>query len=1132
MNSPENPVRFSHLRYDRSPAPFDALNQFRPIAAFACPTGPRRRIGGHLTTSDKLDRTDLNKMSASDLSALLRARPGLIIGPSWCYGKGTLTELTQKFSLADPPRNDLTYFDAITTSIRQATIDHAEAERRVKTYFNRPVLQRSHKAAKLRWSAVLSLCLDGAFDNDLRQQSSGRPAASRVTSVREFGRVLPPRTVPIFRLLGDVETDDVVLTTSAYKIRVTTWPHAARAFVDLVKAAPVICLGMADCNWGLAEILAPLMASAFGAPHALVFLEEDPLLEDPLIRELTKGRTSLVSVSASASELLAIADSAEQEIQTAFSFGVTDDPVPAALAQFQDLVVLVNAQLAATVRAGERNTLHELLFSPSAARWDPFTHRLDFRRSFEAPLLDDIRSIRETLGPACAVIIRGSAATGKTTFAKRLAYELARLGDPVLWLRPWFYQDGRRVFGDAIRALAKAVPEQQKTVTVVMDDPLAFGGITPTDVASQAEAVGLRLILIAIVRSSDWSAAHDHAHFTGSLPVLSELDVPDSLDDAEWSEFPKYLTEHGIHPSEQVARTALETAPRSTKDTLSTLYWHLPQTRQRISQSIKEEYFRLGDMAGLSRVLIGAYEADSATLKKAYEIVSVADRYRTPVPVEVMVASLAIGYDEWMRSLGTGSVWGLLYADESAQFEGAAYRPRNSIVTDTIVTSLNSGRLSHAGELGILLDVLASCQGSSPVYREFCVRLLVPGEKLADITYDDGLHLYDTALTALPVSDRTLLHHKALWIKKRGKDPLGAMEVLRQALATPSYPYASRSEAEQHIYTSMAATELDALATGKVSQSTGVPEILRYLERSRSDTFFNPSAVHVEAGLIYRLLKHATVTEADTLTLVNNALARIDRTVLVLLNHPVTSLHVAKDLEYLNDVRERIVSNISTARNLELAADELWDSARRQDGFVVAARRLYKIALDSTKGTDFNAAYSYCTNAIAKIRSADAPISPAFAEAILQLYYHWRVLRVTRKESPGGPVDWSEIRELCQIVLHDTSLTRETIYRYILALAQYHLGELSSSTARFETIRKQAMPARVLHTARDYFMSSEGVPKALQGKMRRVSGAKFIYVDELKADFHVARNEMWGHDGELEQFFLRFSFAGPVAVHS
>ena len=107
-----------------------------------------------MSNRGSLDRLEPNKVSGGDLAALLRARPGLIIGPSWCYGKDTLAGLSEQFSSVEPPRPDLPYHEAITDSLRSGACDQAEVDRRVKAYFNKKVLARVHKTAKLRWSAV------------------------------------------------------------------------------------------------------------------------------------------------------------------------------------------------------------------------------------------------------------------------------------------------------------------------------------------------------------------------------------------------------------------------------------------------------------------------------------------------------------------------------------------------------------------------------------------------------------------------------------------------------------------------------------------------------------------------------------------------------------------------------------------------------------------------------------------------------------------------------------------------------------------------------------------------------------------------------------------------------------------
>ena len=72
--------------------------------------------------------------------------------------------------------------------------------------------------------------------------------------------------------------------------------------------------------------------------------------------------------------------------------------------------------------------------------------------------------------------------------------------------------------------------------------------------------------------------------------------------------------------------------------------------------------------------------------------------------------------------------------------------------------------------------------GSQPAYRDFCLRTLVSNEQLDRLEYQEGLELYDLALESLPYPDRTLKHHKGLWIKNKGKDPILAAKVIEDAL--------------------------------------------------------------------------------------------------------------------------------------------------------------------------------------------------------------------------------------------------------------------------------------------------------------------------------------------------------------
>src|SRR6202041_2850892 len=121
---------------------------------------------------------------------------------------------------------------------------------------------------------------------------------------------------------------------------------------------------------------------------------------------------------------------------------------------------------------------------------------------------------------------------------------------------------------------------------------------------------------------------------------------------------------------------------------------------------------------------------------------------------------------------------------------------------------------------------------------------------------------------------------------------------------TKAYPYSARAEAEEHIHTSLAATILDALDSGLIDLKQAILEILLHVDRARSDAFFNPRAVHVQANLMLRLTsKIANDESADTFNLLNQAFDAVDSALLVLRN-PLKSRkdHSTKDIEFLEDV--------------------------------------------------------------------------------------------------------------------------------------------------------------------------------------------------------------------------------------
>src|SRR5439155_8378235 len=114
-----------------------------------------------------------------------------------------------------------------------------------------------------------------------------------------------------------------------------------------------------------------------------------------------------------------------------------------------------NAHLTTNIRSAERGRLHDLLFSPSVPRWDPYVYELDFPRTSAVETVNRVKTLLSFGFVEGACVLTGTAASGKTTALKRMAYDLAKSTHYVVWFRPWFYQDSQSALNDLFSALAK-----------------------------------------------------------------------------------------------------------------------------------------------------------------------------------------------------------------------------------------------------------------------------------------------------------------------------------------------------------------------------------------------------------------------------------------------------------------------------------------------------------------------------------------------------------------------------------------------------------------------------------------------------------------------------------------------------
>lgn len=1072
-------------------------------------------------------------LTLDDADVVLRGHVGLICGPAISRPAASFPALAasivKKFGVIDGLGYQRSGEEAVRSGVK---VDDLKALIREEVS-SAVAFANLKRVAAVRWSAVLSLSLDSSLEAELRRVSETRPSSTTVTEVVRFLLVLPQKTTPVFKLLGTVDTFDFAYSETTYSARRATWRYAFTSFADRIKAAPVMCLGLENCGSMLVDVLAELLAERRTTLSPLIFVKaefDQPALS--ALGEITAGRTRIAFIDATLTDVVTRLRDLEIAGPTL--------PLPLheliansnRLAPFQDLVAIVNSQLSSPINKDESSQLLDLLFSPALARWDPFYHKLDFRRSMGSTMFDALQiAVRRKKNPPGYVLI-GGAASGKTTIAKRVAFDLAAKGHFVMWFRRAFYPNIQTMLIDFFRVVGE-VADKSKRFFFFVDDPVGLGSTTVRTIANAAEARNIKCTFVLVVRASDWRT-REHTDITGELDIVKEFVLEDKFDDRELQALPNYLVDLKIFPNKDEAKREIRRAPsRSASDTLGLLYWLLPKTRQSIESSIQQEYLRLGEFAGLSRVVIGAYNRTTEFLRQAYGMVAVSDHYHTPVPVEVLVSAVAVRYGEWLDAVGDeGAAWGLLYGEGSADEETTVYRPRNAIVTRILVETINGGKLAHSGEVQHLLKLLRACTGSSPIYRQFCVDILVPRSKLSHLDYQDGLQMYDAAIGALPLPDRTLKHQKGLWMKDKANDPLLATAILEEALITERYPYADRGEAEEHIHTSIAATLIEAVDRKEMPLDLAMPQILRHVDQARADSFFNPRAIHVQANLILRLLSKLEDNDtADTYALVNQAVAALDSALLVLRN-PMKAVadRPTKDIELLENVTGKIFEKIIPLNELTESAEELFRKYKRQDGFVIAARKLYHVAREKNSGTAYNDAFSYCQRVMATIKTEQQAPSADLCSVATCIYYEWNINRYTPTKNVSRRIDWPLLHDLAYAALQSEKYSGDPFYRYVAGFALGEQQKWGEADALFAENRKGGIPNDQLFQIRAVLLDEEGVRSRVQGKVTGGEVKKYLWVETLKKDFTLSRDEHWPNVGQIAHAYIGFAFAGPSAV--
>jgi hypothetical protein len=388
-------------------------------------------------------------------------------------------------------------------------------------------------------------------------------------------------------------------------------------------------------------------------------------------------------------------------------------------------------------------------------------------------------------------------------------------------------------------------------------------------------------------------------------------------------------------------------------------------------------------------------------------------------------------------------------------------------------------------------------------------------------SYERGLELFDATQASFPQPDKAIEHHRALWIKKHGRDPLLALKVLEGALALPNAPYVDRGEPEANIYTSMAATALDATDRGVLDFGEGAKQALAYIDHARRLQPFNTHAVHVQANTVVRIAQRLRTHDlAGCIAVSTNALRDVDRMLILLARS--TGLTVSEDIEALEEVRGKIVATADLGEDPTGAAMDMWKQFRRQEGFCVWLRTLYHRARRNERGTRFKEAFGYFEDVRTTIERDGGAISSALAAAAMCTYYDWRVRQFGGRRGDIS-IEWQVLLQLAETAEKDGT---DVFCRYVRGLALAHLGQWPEANVCFMQNRREEIPTTVLHEDRDSLLDSVGNVRIVQGVIRVAAGKTTLNCPDLKTDILLSSRKPWGRAGELTHVEIAFSFAG------
>jgi hypothetical protein len=760
-------------------------------------------------------------------------------GCSICAGAPSGKQLTElirkKFPRASSEANNL--FDLCQDIIETPGYNLLELEQFIKGILKNLKPTKWHEIlSQQNWKAIFTTNYDNLIEKayDLKGLRECVPVAST-----DFANPInEPDKVFLYKVMGSIidnqQGSQMILSREEYHDNLFSRQKTFDLLFDLVGSGTIVYVGYSGNDRIILDIVGKLLKKLGDRmPWGYMVLDKSPSEEE--IQKFATKRIILINIKF-------------EDFMEYLSGKVLNESISRVPVKY-DLRIPINGVIANVDSsfAKDAESFFEILrpdiFSEDIGsdslpnekknKWPFYSKGLDFERDLYKEILRkrvQTEMMKYNYIDNNILFVSGPPGSGKTSLAKRCAYDTYKEGHLVLWIDSSHNQTDFKFLADFIFSIENdpnSKNENRTKALIVLDDaPSLF--VDPLKLKGYLTSVGRSALIIATGRSNEWNEFENY----GNDDVFS-LNL--NLSEDEKPRFMKYLSDQGLVPKgsswDSYSYLGIEDS------FFAALYVFDSQSKKPFNDIIREQF-----------------EALSEDLKKIYITVAAIHQFGFSINLELLVRASIGSYNETIHLINSTGLKGLIF--ENQEPDGTIlYSTHHPIMAEKTISFF----YETPDKQEILYSKIFSDVNFSNIRELFLVervfaKCFSAKSRATDLTLKQKLKLFE--IITSQKRTRTLLHHWGL-LETAAKQFEEGEAHLKEALSIKSPFEGYRDESKQNILNSLGKLHstkgLSLFSEGKTNEAE--------IEFSKADMNFissrkkgmiNPYSYHSHAYMYFK----------------------------------------------------------------------------------------------------------------------------------------------------------------------------------------------------------------------------------------------------------------------------------------